>query len=361
LSEATRTIFHVDVDAFYASVESHNDPSLVGKAVVVGADPKNGKGRGVVVACSYEARAHGIRSGMPISRAFKLYPNAAFIRPNLALYSEVSKRVMESVRKYADELEQAGIDEAFLDVSSKVRDDEGAKRLAREIKDQVRRDEGLTCSIGVAPNKSAAKIASDLQKPDGLTLVPWNAVAKFLAPLPVSVIPGVGKKTTAFLESRNIKLISQLQEVPGKQLVKWFGKNGVWLWGVANGKEMVEVRERTVPKSLNVERTLQEDLEDLGSVRKIVDELTAELIARLRRANLQYRTVGVKVRFTGFETHTTEKSFVDYSDDSELALTTTRALLETLIVNGRTVRLLGVRASGLRHDDSRASQLESWA
>jgi DNA polymerase IV (DinB-like DNA polymerase) len=169
MSQRRTVVFHVDLDAFYASVEVREAPHLKGLPVVIGADPEGGRGRGVVVACSYEARKFGLKSGMPISRAYKLCPDAVYLRPNFSLYGRASAKVMQLLRRHADRFEQVGIDEAFLDVSSRVSDVASAKELALRIKKELRDEEGLTCSIGVAPNKSSAKIASDLQKPDGLT------------------------------------------------------------------------------------------------------------------------------------------------------------------------------------------------
>ncbi len=359
--ERRRTIFHVDVDAFYASVEIRDNPSLKGKPVVVGTDPEGGRARGVVVACSYEARKFGLKSGMPISRAYKLCPEAIYIRPDFRKYIDVSNRVMELLRGRADKFEQVGIDEAFLDVSSRARGIDEAKKQASELKKELRQKEGLTCSIGIAENKSAAKIASDLQKPDGLTYVPEGKVAEFLAPLPVSVIPGVGKKTRAFLQDRGIETISQLQQQPGKQLVRWFGKNGVWLWGVVQGKEAIEVRQRETPRSLNVERTFRKDIEDYSEVYAHAETIAHELMRRVKKQNLHFKTVGVKIRFTGFETHTTEKSFTDYSESLELLLETTRSLLQTFEGKGRPVRLVGVRVSNLRREESKSSTIDSWS
>jgi DNA polymerase IV (DinB-like DNA polymerase) len=224
-----RTIFHVDLDAFYVSVEAREEPRLRGMPLVVGADPEGGKGRGVVVACSYEARKYGLRSGMPISQAYRLCPRATYLRPNWGLYERVSEEVMGTLRRFADKFEQASVDEAFLDVSSRARDENSAKRLARLVKASVKERDGLTCSIGVAPNKSAAKIASDRNKPDGLTIVPFDDLKGFLAPLPVSVVPGIGRKTQEFLREKGVETIGQLQLLQGGRLLSWFGKSGVWL------------------------------------------------------------------------------------------------------------------------------------
>ena len=275
--ETRLIIFHVDLDAFYVSVEARENPALRGAAVVVGADPESGKGRGVVITCSYEARKFGLRSGMPISRAWKLCPTAVYLPPNFDLYERVSAEVMRTLKEFGDSSEQTGIDEAFLDVTGRAATLAEALQLAQVVKNAVRTVHGLSCSIGIGPNKSSAKIASDLQKPDGLTVVPLDSPAAFLAPLAVSVIPGVGKKTQAFLQEHGVKTIAQLQAVPGRQLMSWFGKTGVWLWGVAHAQERMPVRAREMPKSLAVERTFREDVLEFGRVYSEAEDAAHEL------------------------------------------------------------------------------------
>ncbi len=361
MSQHHAIILHVDIDAFYPSVEVREAPLLRGLPVVIGADPEGGRGRGVVVACSYEARKFGIKSGMPISRAYKLCPTATYLRPNFSLYARASSRVMQLLRKHSDNFEQVGIDEAFLDVSSRVSEIEPAKELAMQIKRELREVEGFTCSIGIAPNKSSAKIASDLQKPDGLTPVPFEAVGEFLARLPVSVIPGVGKKTREFLKGKGIETIAQLQDVSGKQLVKWFGKGGVWLWGVAHGKEQMPVKAREIPRSLNVERTFRRDVKEFSELFGVMDEIAYELNRRMKVGQLQFKKVGIKIRFTHFETHTKEKMLGDYSDELDILQRTARSLLKEFSGRKEPIRLLGVRVSELRRELAKASTLDSWA
>jgi DNA polymerase IV (DinB-like DNA polymerase) len=355
-----RTIFHVDLDAFYASVEARDNPRLAGLPLVVGADPEAGHGRGVVVACSYEARKAGLRSGMPISKAYRLCPDAVYLRPDFERYARVSARVMKLLRGHADGLEQAGIDEAFLDVTSRVNHSDDASRLAQDIKRELRERESLTCSIGIGPNKSSAKIASDIQKPDGLTMVPFSEPGKFLAPLPVGVIPGVGKKTRAFMKERGIETIAQLQAIPGKQLVTWFGKGGVWLWGVAHGKEEIPVRLRVTRKSLRVERTFRHDVADFQTVYLHAEELAHEVFRRLMLEDLEFRTVGIKIRFKNFETYTRERSLTDYSDRLDPILSTTKTLLQEFEGRPKPVRLLGIVVSQLRKITRSPPSLDSW-
>jgi len=248
----SRILMHLDLDAFYPSVEVQSKPSLKGLPVIVGADPRGGKGRGVVLSASYEARRFGVHSGQPISSAFRRCPQGVFLRPDFHLYGTTSARIMQLLRDSCDKFEQTSIDEAFLDVTRKAADYMEARQLALEIKDRIRQAEGLSCTIGVAHNKSTAKIASDFAKPDGLVVVEPNRVEEFLSPLPVSAITGVGEKTKRFLKGRGIETIGQLQLVSGSDLVKFFGKGGVWLWGVAHGLEQVEVLDNRTVRSLSV-------------------------------------------------------------------------------------------------------------
>src|SRR5713226_3155840 len=215
-----RIIYHCDLDAFYPSCEIRRDPSLAGKPLIVGADPKNGRGRGVVTSCSYEARKFGVRSGMPISQAYKLCPppKGIYVRPDFELYGQTSGRVMDVMRAFADLFEQTSIDEAFLDVSRRCRSYDEARDLALKMKVEVKSSEGLTVSIGIAPNKSIAKMASDMNKPDGLTLVRREEVNQFLEPLPVDRISGVGKKTATFLTGMGVETVGQFATAPAEKL-----------------------------------------------------------------------------------------------------------------------------------------------
>jgi DNA polymerase IV (DinB-like DNA polymerase) len=360
-TQANRMILHVDLDAFYVSVEMREDASLRARPVVVGADPEGGKARGVVVACSYEARKFGLRSGMPISQAYRLCPQAVYLRPNWELYERTSEQVMDTLKEFADGFEQSSIDEAFLEVSRRAPSVENAEPLALEIKRAIWERHQLSCSIGVAPNKSAAKIATDRKKPDGLTIVSAGSVEAFLAPLPVSVVPGVGKKTEEFLKGKGIETIAQLQALGGEQLVSWFGKNGVWLWGVIHGQENIEVRQRDLPKSLSVERTFGQDVLEFETVRKEAIDAASELLRRVRASGLVYRIGGIKIRFQGFETHTREKSLTTYTDSDETLQTIVETLIHEFENEKRPVRLVGVRVSDLRRSNSGSARLDDWA
>ena len=355
-----RVILHVDLDAFYVSAEVREHPELKGLPVVVGADPEGGKGRGVVIACSYEARKFGLRSGMPISQAYRLCPQAKYIPPSWGLYEQVSEEVMSTLRGFADKFEQASIDEAFIDVTSRAKDEESVKAVAIEVKKAIRERHHLTCSVGAGPNKSSAKIASDRNKPDGLTVVPFGDAAGFLAPLPIGVVPGIGRKTGEFLSEKGISTIGQLQELDGKQLLNWFGKNGVWLWGVIHGEENVEVRQQEIPKSLSVERTFKEDVKDFREVRKEAADGASELMRRVKSAGYSYRVAGIKIRFQGFETHTRERTLVSHTDSEGPLLETVERLLDEFESKGKPVRLVGVRVADIQRATSGPSRLDDW-
>ena len=356
-----KAILHVDLDAFYVSAEVRADPSLKGLPVVVGADPEGGKGRGVVITCSYEARKFGLRSGMPISQAYRLCPGARYIPPNWSLYETTSEEVMATLKGLADRFEQSSIDEAFLDVSSRCKGQDSARAYAMEVKESVKKSHGLTCSIGVAPNKSSAKIASDMNKPDGLTVVPFDDVAGFLSPLSVGVVPGIGPKTRAFLKEKGIDTIAQLQGIEGRQLQAWFGRNGVWLWGVVHGEESIDVRQQEMPKSLSVERTFKEDVNDFAEVRREATEAVSELVRRVKSSGYSFRVGGVKIRFKGFETHTREKTLVSHTDSEEALRETVESLLSEFEESHKPVRLVGVRVSDIVRSSSGPSTLDGWA
>ncbi len=351
---------HLDLDAFYPSVEIKRKPELKGLPVIVGADPKEGKGRGVVLSCSYEARRYGVHSGQPISKAFRQCPQAIFLRPDFHSYGTTSARVMKLLKDKCGKFEQTSIDEAFMDVTADVKDDEEARILATRIKEEVLRVEGLTCSVGIARNKSTAKIASDLEKPDGLVVVDPNRVEEFLAPLPVSAITGVGEKTRRFLKGRGIETIGQLQAIPGRELVEYFGKGGVWLWGVAHGLEEVEVFDNRTVKSLSVEHTFEEDISDRRVLVETLRELAAELHKRTEMGNFEFKTVGIKIRFEHFQTFTREKTMNTHEFGEKVILDQSIALIDEFKHDVRKVRLLGLRVSQLRKAEQKGSGLEAW-
>jgi len=348
------------MDAFYVSVERRENPSLVGKAVIVGANPKGGKGRGVVMACSYEARAIGIRSGMPIGMAWRKAPSAVYLRPNYELYGAVSESVINVLRSYADVLEHVSIDEAFLDVTSKVSTFDEAAEYGARVKAAVREREGLACTIGAAPNKSVAKIASDLAKPDGLRVIRPEEVRAFLDPLPVTKISGVGAKTAQLLERSGVLTIGELARFPGTELKKMLGKNAVWLWAIARGMEELPVEERPDPKSISVERTFDRDVSDWGVVEKTFRDVAHNVFLRARGQGATFRTIGIKIRFEGFQTHLRERTLSSNVLDEEVLAAVCRELAEEFAEGKHRVRLVGVRVTHLERPTTKQPQLSSF-
>lgn len=340
-----RIIFHVDMDHFFTAVEEKEHPEFKGKPVIVGADPKGGKGRGVVSTCNYEARKFGVRSGMPISRAWKLCPEAVYLPVNYALYTEVSNRIMEVLRKYAEKFEQWGIDEAFLDVSSRVKDHTEAERLARQIKREIYEKEGLTCSIGIGPNKLVAKIASDFQKPNGLTVVKAGDVEKFLAPLPVRKLLWVGRKTEQKLKAMGIRTIGDLANYDPTVLTENFGIMGTQLYLMAHGIDGSEVEEKGRIKSISREKTFEKDTADFELVLKTLQKLVEEVHEDVLEHKLYFKTVTVKVRYENFETHTHSKTLSFMTKRMEDLKKTARELLQAYLRPDRKIRLIGVRVS----------------
>ncbi len=351
-----RIVFHVDLDSFYTAVEVREHPELMGKPVIVGADPKGGKGRGVVMAASYEARALGVKAGMPISLAWRKLPDAIYKRPNYNLYGIASENVMDVLRAFADRFEQASIDEAYLDVTAKTSWDD-VRDYALAVKTAVRDREGLSCSIGVAHNKSTAKIAAAQQKPDGLTIVPPDRLQSFLNPLPVNAISGVGEKTERVLDELGIRTIGDLAAFPGKKLTETLGRNAVWLWGIARGIEELPVEERPDAKSIGVERTFERDVTDWAEIVETLDSVTENVHRRVKDARVVFRTAGIKIRFEGFRTYTRDRTLATWTDDREVLRTTARELVAEFEGRDRPVRMLGVRVANFQRPKGKQASL----
>jgi len=354
-----RVILHVDMDAFYASVEQREDPSIRDRPVLVGADPKGGSGRGVVASCSYEARKYGIHSAMPISQAYRLCPDGVYLRPRFTLYERVSRNVMTVLKKFADKFEQVSIDEAFLDVSEKIKEFPDAETLSKKIKQEMYERERLPCSIGVAPTKIVAKIATDVGKPNGLVVVELSEVKNFLAPLAVSKIPGIGKKTHEILQSMGISTIGDLAKTPLQVLAEKFGKHGLWMHEAANGLYQSEIVEFWEPKSISNESTFENDTDDINEIRKTIQELVEEVHGRVSRENYLFKTVGLKIRFENFKTFTRAKSLTSYTNSKEAILENGMAMLKEFEGHGK-IRLLGVKVSTLRKIEESQKKLLTW-
>jgi DNA polymerase IV (DinB-like DNA polymerase) len=358
-SPRERITLHLDMDSFYSSVEVRERPELKGLPVVVGSDPKGGSGRGVVSTCSYEAREFGIHSAMPISKAYRLCPDAVFLQVNMNLYKDASEKIMNIIRIFADKFQQVSVDEAYIDIGDSISDYESATLLARKIKSEVKRLQGLTCSIGVAPNKVIAKIASDFNKPDGLTIVRPEDIQDFLFPLHVSKIPGIGKKTQPILQEMGIETVGQLASCDVQLLIARFGKFGVVMHQLANGVDMREVKEREEVKSISTEDTFDEDLSDAEDIEKSLTSLSEKVYVSLLKKRFRFRTVTLKVRFEDFRTYTRARTVHAATTDTEALSKTSCSLMEEFLGKGR-FRLLGVGVTKLEKLDERQTYLSDF-
>ncbi|MEK6717124.1 MAG: DNA polymerase IV, partial [candidate division NC10 bacterium] len=342
-----RAIIHLDMDAFYASVEQLDHPAYQGKPVVVGADPRGGKGRGVVAACSYEARPFGIRSAMPISRAYRLCPKAIYVRPRMTRYSEMSDRIFAILRDYTDVVEPLSIDEAFLDVTASQRLFGPAEAIGQTLKARIRSELGLVASIGLAPNKFLAKVASDLGKPDGFVVVALGKERAFLDPLPISRLWGVGPKTEARLQRMGLQTIGRIAQTPVETLEAMLGGAGRDLWELANGIDDREVVPEQEAKSLGAETTFEKDTDDREEIRRTILELSDRVGRRLRREGYLAGGVTLKFRDHLFRTLTRAAILDHPTDVGDDLFREAWKLLQRVNWTGKRVRLLGVTATRL--------------
>ena len=340
-----RVILHVDLDAFFPSVEVREHPELKGKPVVVGADPKEGKGRGVVSSASYEARKFGIRSAMPISRAWKLCPDCVYLRPHFDLYVPASNAVMRILRSHADKFEQGGIDEAYLDISNRVKDFDEAREFAKSLMEEILEKEKLTCSIGVAPNKMVAKIASDYRKPYGLTVVREEDVRGFLFPLDVRKIPGVGPKSENALKTLKIETISDLASTKPEVLTRLFGVWGTRLHELAIGIDNSEVIEEYETKSIGRDTTFEQDIDDEEQILRVLAGLAEEVHEEVVSSGFKFKTITVRVRYQDFDTHTRSKSLLFPTNDLDILSNNAKRLIAPYLRRNKKIRLIGVRVS----------------
>lgn len=348
-SSPQQIILHLDMDSFYASAEVQRKPELRNRPVVIGADPKEGRGRGVACTCSYEARAYGIRSAMPVSQAFTLCPHAVFLPPDFEYYTRISGGIMDLVRTSGFRFLQVSIDEAFLDLTP-CGSFEAATGLAGEIRQKILDQFGLTCSVGIAPGKTVAKIASDFHKPCGLTVVEPNAVKAFLAPLPVKKIPGIGKKAELMLLERGIRTVGDLAAADVQHLLGCFGRGAASLHELACGNDTGELGEYGGVRSISRETTFDEDTEDPALLAASLNDLAVSVHRNLGEERLRCRTVTVKIRYQGFVTRTRSRTLSHYTGEGDPIRACSQALLRELY-DGRKVRLIGVRLSMFEKKD----------
>jgi DNA polymerase IV len=342
----SRAVLHVDMDAFYASVEQHDNPGLAGLPVIVGW----AGGRGVVTAASYEVRPYGVRSAMPMRTALKLCPHAVCVRPRMARYQEVSRTVFGVFREVTPLVEGLSLDEAFLDVTASLELLGGAVEIARRIRLRIRELTGLTASVGVAPNKLVAKIASDLGKPDGLTVVEPARVREVLDPLSVRRLPGLGRKTGARVEAAGIHTLAELRTAPDAVLWPLFGRYTAWVRERASGVDERPVVPDAEEKSLSAEDTFETDIGDPSALQIQLARLADLACARLRRRELVTACVGVKIRRHDFTTFTRQRTIAPSTSAGRVIAGVAAELLERWLGAhpGAKLRLLGVVLTELK-------------
>jgi DNA polymerase-4 len=358
IQSENRSILHVDMDAFFVSVEELEDPSLKGKAVVVGADPE---GRGVVSAASYEARKFGVHSAMPIRTAKKLCPHAIFLRGHRGKYSEYSEKIYDIFGEFTPVVEMVSIDEAYLDLTGTERLHGGALVAADRLIRTVKGRTGLNCSVGASTSHLVSKIASDQAKPHGLLYVFPGCEAAFLAPLPIRRMPGIGKVTEPELLSLGIATIGDLQTYGEQKLRERFGKYGEWLWTKSRGQDVAAYQYEEEPKSISHETTFDVDTGDQEEIERTLSYLAQLVARRLRDHALFARTIGLKLRNARFRTITRDVTLDEPTHLDSVIFENVLRMFEQAWKREERIRLVGVRASHLEHGVFQRNLLEAPA
>ncbi len=355
MEETIRKIIHIDMDAFYASVEQRDFPEYRGKPVVVGGSPE---GRGVVAAASYEVRKFGVHSAMPAAKALRLCPQAIFVKPRFEVYREVSEQIREIFFQFTDLVEPLSLDEAYLDVTENHINLPSATLIAKEIRKRIKEKTRLNASAGVSFNKFLAKVASDINKPNGMAVITPEKAEAFLEELPIGEFYGIGSATEEKMKSLGIYTGKDLKEWEEIDLVERFGKTGRYYYRIVRGMDHREVKPHRIRKSIGKERTFSEDVEDLNWIHNFLDELAGKVSASMKKKQAAGKTVTLKVRYADFETLTRSTSFSHYIDNAEDIAETAKLLLEQTQVGKRKVRLLGITLSNLNlSEEGRFEQL----
>ena len=347
------TILHVDMDAFFASVEERDNPALKGKAVVVGTGI-----RGVVSAANYEARKFGIHSAMPVGRAKRLAPHAIFVPPNMSRYSEVSSHIMEIFRSVTPLVEPLSLDEAFLDVTGAKRLLGDGREIAKQIRAKVEASEGITCSVGIATTKFIAKLASGRCKPNGMLEIASDRVLEFLHPLPVSAIWGVGPKTNEELQKLGLRTVADIANTPRQTLIRALGEAaGASLYELSWGRDYRDVEPEEVDKSISAAETFDSDTEDQEIVLRELLRLTEKATYRMREKDFSARTISIKVRFADFKTITRSKTVPLAISATHEVFEVVKNLFLALKLDRARIRLVGVSLDGLEDGVDASEQL----
>ncbi len=343
------------MDAYYAAIEIRENSSLKGKCVIVGGSPNS---RGVVSTCSYEARVYGVRSGMATSQAWRLCPQAIFIYPNFALYKEVSDQIREIFARYTDLIEPVSLDEAYLDVTDNKIGEQYATTIARRIKEEILETTRLTCSAGISYNKFLAKIGSELQKPDGMVVITPQKAQEIMFALPIDKFHGIGKVTAARMKKLGIITGKELHDLPMKEMLRHFGKTGLFYYYVVRGIDHREVITERNPKSISCEDTFDRDIDDLKELLVLLKQVVTRLTNRMQRKHINGQSVILKLKYDNFEYITRSQNLAYLINDPDQIYHIAELLLIQNWDKNRKIRLLGVGLSKLDTEmDDRAEQL----
>ncbi len=347
----SRKIIHIDMDAFYASVEQRDNEEYRGKPIIVGGRPE-GRG-GVVATCSYEARKFGVRSAMPSKRAKELCPHAIFVYPRFSAYKEASQKIREIFERYTDMIEPLSLDEAFLDVTENKKGIVSAIEIAKQIKLAIKEELNLTASAGVSCSKFVAKIASDMNKPDGLTFIAPDKIEEFMERLPVEKFFGVGKVTADKMKGMGIHKGIDLKNLTETEIIRAFGKPGRFYYKIVRGIDNREVRPHRESKSLGAEDTFSEDLTSLEAMNEELEKIADTVVTRLQKYNLKGRTVTLKIKYHNFRQITRNYSFDKAVNDFETIVNTAKELLLKTEPEDTKIRLLGISLSNFGEPQER--------
>ena len=350
-----RKIIHIDMDAFYASVEQRDRPELKGKPVIVGGDPQS---RGVVAACSYEARKFGIHSAMASSTAYRLCPEAVFIRPRFDMYRAVSAQIREIFCEYTDLIEPLSLDEAFLDVTENYMGMPSATLIARDIKKKIYERTGkLTASAGVSFNKFIAKVASDMNKPDGITVITPDMADEFIDRLPIRKFFGVGKVTEEKMLGFGIKTGADLKKFKKEKLIQLLGKSGNYFFNIAHGNDERPVEPNRIRKSIGKETTLLEDIDDTGQMLEILENIAVRLENSLIKREAKGRTITLKMKYFDFQSITRSITIAEPADCASVIMKYARPLLSKTEAGEKKVRLLGISISNFDDQETNSGKV----
>ena len=344
-----RIILHIDMDYFYAQCEEREHPEIKGRPVVVCVYSGRGGDSGAVSTSNYEARKLGVKAGIPIYRAKKLAPDAVFLPVNMELYRSISDEVMEILREYSNRLEQESVDEAFIDITGEVSDFDEAKNLAIRLKEEIKQKVGLTCSVGIGPNKLVAKTASDYQKPDGLTVVKPDEVLRFLSPLKITDLIGVGKKTGERLNELGVNTIGDLSKLSGDELIREFGQaKGTWLKQASQGIDDSPVEERGGTEQIGRIATLKENTKELGIILNAIDELSGDVYRKLTARRLSFKSVSFIAISTDLKLRTKSRTLDAPAKDLGTIRGTAHELVKAFLAEHPVaLRRVGVRVANL--------------